>query len=173
MRTIVLVGPKHSGKTASGKALASLLRCAFFDLDDLVTERRGKTPRALYAESPQIFREAETAALEAFMREESGRVPARVLAAGGGIIDNPGAVAVLTKINGAIFVYLDISAQKAWERINRTGELPPFLAGENPCEIHRRLHERRAEAYRRFTPLAVEADGKSPEEIASEIINII
>ena len=173
MRMVVLVGPKHSGKTAAGKALAALLRCNFFDLDDLVAERRGKTPRALYAESPEIFREAETAALEAFFREEAGRVPARVMAAGGGIIDNPGVMAIIEKTKGAVFVYLDVSAQTAWERISRAGELPPFLAGENPREIHRRLHERRAEAYRRFAPLAVEAEGKSPEEIASEIIKII
>ena len=173
MRIIILVGPKHSGKTAAGRALASILGCEFTDLDDLVTERCGKTPRALYAEGPLVFREAEAAALAAFIREKADHVPVRVMAAGGGIIDNPGAMAVLERIKEAVFVYLDISAQAAWERISRAGELPPFLAGENPRETHRLLHERRAEAYRRFTPLVVEAGDRNPEEIAAEIISII
>jgi shikimate kinase len=68
-----------------------------------------------------------------------------------------------------IAVFLDVSAKTAWERICRAGELPPFLKTENPEETHRLLHERRASAYRQLVSLVINAEGKSPGEVAKEI----
>ena len=85
---ILLTGPKHSGKTSAGKELAKLLTCEFIDLDELVQRRTGKSPRQLFTESPETFRNAEAAALAEILggREECGTC--RVIATGGGIIDN-------------------------------------------------------------------------------------
>jgi shikimate kinase len=173
MTDIFLTGPKHSGKTTVGKALAFLRGCAFIDLDELITERAGKTPRALYRESPEIFKKAETEALATLMScgtNETGRI----IAAGGGIIDNPDALALL-KNSCAVLVYLEVSAGTAWERIiaNSGGELPSslpaFLQTANPQETHRALHERRAAAYQQLAKMVINAEGKSPQQIADEI----
>jgi shikimate kinase len=167
MKFIVLLGPKHSGKTSVGKALAALISCGFADLDDCITQRSGKSPRTLYSEGPEIFRKAETEALAALFG--SGTSSPMVIAGGGGLIDNPAALPLLEK-NAEIFsVFLDVSVKAAWTRIKATGELPPFLRTENPEETHRSLHERRADAYRQFASLVLKADNKSPEEIAGEI----
>jgi len=177
MKSIILTGPKHSGKTSAGKALASLCSCDFIDLDDLILQRTGKSPRQLYSEGHAVFQkaEADTAAALFGADADSAGEGRRVIAAGGGIIDNAEAAALLKK-PGVTTVYLNISAKSAWERIANAaagGELPPFLRTENPQETHRALHERRAAAYFQFTDIVIEAEGKTPEEIAADIFNLL
>jgi shikimate kinase len=176
MEDIILTGPKHSGKTSAGKELACLCSCDFIDIDELIFQRTGKSPRQLFSEDPIIFKKAEFEAMAALADSsssaDSGRAKRRVIAAGGGIIDNSEALAILKK-SGAKKVYLDISAKNAWDRIANSadGELPPFLRTENPRETHRVLHERRAAAYLQIADIVIEAEGKSPKEIAAEIFS--
>ena len=169
MITVILTGPKHSGKTSAGRALASLCSCEFIDLDDLILQRTGKSPRQLYSEGPEVFQKAESEAMAAIAGDDDGE-GRRVIAAGGGIIDNAEASAALKK-TGAVVVYLDISAERAWDRIAKSGELPPFLRTENPRETHRVLHERRAAVYLRIADIVIEAGVKTPREIAEEILD--
>jgi shikimate kinase len=169
MKTVILTGPKHSGKTSAGRALASLCSCEFIDIDDLILQGTGKSPRQLYSEGPAVFQKAEARATAALFDEDDGEGQ-RVIAAGGGIIDNEEAAAALKK-TGAAVVYLDISAERAWNRIAKSGELPPFLRTDNPRETHRVLHERRAAAYSRIADIVIEAGGKTPQEIAEEILS--
>lgn len=63
MSNIILLGPKHCGKTSVGKALATLLSCDFIDLDEEITRQTGKTPRELYKEGVEIFQKAEVDSL--------------------------------------------------------------------------------------------------------------
>ena len=173
MRFIVLVGPKHSGKTSTGNALAQALSCGFIDLDEYIARKSGKSPRALYTEGPEILRKAEAEALAALFDPKATDVPSlAVIASGGGLADNPEALSLLDKNPAAITVFLDISAESAWNRIMAAGALPPFLKTENPRETHRSLHERRAEIYRQFAAHVINANGKSPGEIAREINNL-
>jgi shikimate kinase len=172
---IVIVGPKHSGKTSAGKALARLCSAEFIDLDELVERRTGKSPRALYREGPEVFRRAEAEALRALLEGEAGGPPegALIAAAGGGLADNKGALEILNGSPAAITVYIEVPAERAWERIraaaDQSGELPPFLDTEDPRETHRLLHERRSRAYRELAKIAVEAED-SPEETAAKIL---
>jgi len=195
MKAIILTGPKHSGKTSTGKALASLCSCSFIDLDELIHQRTGKTPRQLYTESDNsdgsLFKQAEAEAVTYMMTTlasdsaaPAGRIipvcaknfsARNIIAAGGGIIDNPEAMAALKK-SDVIMVYLNISADKAWKRIASSengkkpkSELPPFLQTDNPQETHRLLHERRAAAYSQIADIVIETENKTPEEIARMI----
>jgi shikimate kinase len=178
MKDIILTGPKHSGKTSAGKALASLYLCDFIDIDELILQKTGKSPRQLFSEGQAVFQKAEAEALA--VRADSGggadnaggasgaKAKRRVIAAGGGIIDNSEALSVLKK-SSAVTVYLNISAESAWDRIAAGGELPPFLKTENPRETHRALHERRAVAYQQIANIVIQAEGKSSKEIAADI----
>lgn len=170
---LLLTGPKHVGKTGVGLALASLCMVNFVDLDELVEKQTGKSPRALYKESPERFKKAETEALEAFMKTLPGTVsPCYIVAAGGGIIDNENAVTLL-KTPEVVIIYLDVSAETAWNRIyaekEAGGTLPPFLDTANPQETHKNLHRRRAAAYRRIAHITIQGEDKDPEQIGREI----
>jgi shikimate kinase len=167
MESIFLIGPRHCGKTSAGRALAALCSIPFIDLDELIAERGGKSPRALYAEGPEFFRKAEAEALASVFEPKTPALC--VVAMGGGITDNSAAIALLKKNKTALPVYLEITPKLAWERISRAGELPPFLKTENPRETHRMLHERRAAACLRLARLVIQAEGKSPGAIADEI----
>jgi shikimate kinase len=121
-------------------------------------------------EGPEVFRKAEATALSVLLNSEAAKLsPLTVIASGGGIIDNPDALAFLEKNAAVLPVYLDVSVQTAWKRISKKGELPPFLRTEDPQETHRLLHERRSAAYRVFASIVIETDTKNPGKIAREI----
>jgi phosphatidylglycerol:prolipoprotein diacylglycerol transferase len=168
---IVLLGPKHSGKTSAGKVLADMLAVPFYDLDALVEEKTGKSPRVLYSQGEDVFRSAEYAVLNTFLetgktgRKSISGFPA-VLATGGGIIDNRKAAALLS--GKYTKICLEAGAETAWKRI-AAGPLPAFLPPENPEGAHRLLHERRTTSYRAFADIAIPVEGKTPETIAAEI----
>jgi shikimate kinase len=182
MDTIFLCGPKHAGKTRAGRALAALVSGVFIDLDEYIEAHTGKSPRTLYREGPAVFRKAEAEALEHLLAPpdrppgnaagHDGGTP-RIIAAGGGLIDNPEALSLTEK---AITAYIEVSAETAWERIFRAARqdgLPPFLDTKNPRETHRALHERRAAAYRTWARITVQGEGKTPEEIAGDLLRQI
>ncbi|MDR1143425.1 MAG: shikimate kinase [Spirochaetaceae bacterium] len=174
MAFVVLIGPKHSGKTTTGRELALRRGLPFFDLDLLVEERTGQSPRALYGLGPELFRAEETKALAALLAGNPDPGVTGILAAGGGIIDNPGAMALLAG-GGHITAYLEVSAETAWQRItggSRNPELPPFLRAESPDasrQKHRLLHETRSAAYRAAAKIIISAEGKTPAETADEL----
>ncbi|MDR1098974.1 MAG: shikimate kinase [Treponema sp.] len=183
MDTILLTGPKHAGKTSAGRALAALVSGVFIDLDEYIEAQTGKSPRTLYREGPGVFRKAEAEALEHLLAPPEHRPPEnaaggrdgktpRIIAAGGGLIDNPEALEQIKK-SAAATVYLEVPVKTAWERIFRAAEkggLPPFLDTGNPRETHRALHEKRAAAYRAWARFTVNGEGKSPEEIAGDLL---
>ncbi|GHU08910.1 shikimate kinase [Spirochaetia bacterium] len=191
MKNIVLMGPKHSGKSTVGKLAAQMLFCPFFDLDTMIEQRSGNSPRELFLKGPEIFRlaEAETLAawrLSLFETPPLLPSPTALIATGGGIIDNENAMAMLNSFRQAprqspdqiILVYLEVQTETAWQRImesagHQFSKLPPFLQTEDPEAAHRVLHERRAAAYRAAADITIRADGKSAEENARFLVGLI
>ncbi|MDR2742610.1 MAG: shikimate kinase [Treponema sp.] len=177
---ILITGPKHSGKTSAGRVLADILGAGFIDLDELIEQQTGKSSRTLYKEGSGVFRQAEVQALASLLPQAVG-CPLRVVAAGGGLIDNPDALELLGRGNypgtAPVVIYLEVSADTAWERISadaeKTGELPPFLKTENPRETHAALHERRGAAYKEFAALTITVEGKTSWDIGREIAGLI
>jgi shikimate kinase len=184
-KIILITGPKHSGKTSAASFLARLLGTEFVDLDELVEGQTGKSPRSLFKEGPDVFRQAETRALAGLLSLASpgsaglgqGGGAVRVVAAGGGLVDNAGALELLCRPEfsrkGGAIVCLEVSEDTAWERIRKaaqeTGEWPAFLNVENPRETNAALHRRRSAAYREIASLVIDGEGKTPEAIAGEI----
>lgn len=202
---ILIIGPKHSGKSLCARALGKILGGEAADLDEIVEKQTGKTPRELFIEGAGVFRKAEALALASLFQSPRPEGNGLVIAAGGGLSDNPEALALLAgweagpEANGApdeaslraesgrvsaargisapshreirriITVYLDISAETAWQRILADGELPPFLKTENPEAAHFALHKRRSESCAALASFTVSAENKTAEDIALEI----
>ncbi|GHV87780.1 hypothetical protein AGMMS50267_01400 [Spirochaetia bacterium] len=119
---IILVGPKHAGKTSVGRVLAALLGGRFTDLDEYVELLSGKSPRSLYKEGAEVFRRVEAEALGALLglitdqMPNGDKVPA-VIAAGGGLVDNRDALALLNG-GGGCSLEKRLSDRKTVDRIS-------------------------------------------------------
>jgi shikimate kinase len=183
-RIILIIGANYSGKTLCARALNKIIGGQIVDLDELVEKETGKTPRELFIEGHVFFKKAEASALASVIQRQTpwptsqAEGEALIIAAGGGIIDNDEAMALVSeaKVPSAdrqlIAVYLEISSETEWQRIMETsgdGELPPLINTNNPKETHLALHNRRAKAYKAAAGIIVLAEDKSPEEIAGEI----
>jgi len=187
-RIVLIIGAKHSGKNLCATALNGIIGGQIIDLDELVKKQTGKTPRELFIEGHVFFKKAEAQALASVIQRQMPlQMPqpipqtegeTLIIAAGGGIIDNDEAMALISeaKVPSAdrqlITVYLEISAETEWQRIVDTsgdGGLPPLINTNNPKETHLALHNRRAKAYKAAAGITVLAENKNPEEIAKEI----
>jgi shikimate kinase len=170
-----LAGPKHCGKSSAAKAAAADSGGLFIDLDALLEELSGRTARELFLTGKDIFREAETRAVQKALELASRSAAPVFIAAGGGIIDNPEAFGLLKKASSIL--YLEVSADTAWERIERAAKQgegwPSFLQGPDPRKLHRELHERRAGSYRKEAFRVISAEGKTPAELSREIRALI
>lgn len=153
-----------TGKTTVGRHLAALLRRRFLDLDDVVTQRAGRSvPDIFRSDGEAGFRRLEHEALLQVVGE--GGV---VIATGGGAACREPNLSLM--LERARVVALWASPE---EVIRRTGAGAPsgrpLLDGAaDPVAAARALLAAREPFYRR-AHLRVETEGKRPEQIADEI----
>ncbi len=177
MKSIVLMGMKHCGKTTLGVMLARRLRLPFIDLDQVVErieeERLGSpvSAREIYRlRGREAFGELEARGLQEIAGGPA-RPPRRaVIALGGGTIENAEAMAVLADIGS--FLYLEEDEDVLFRRI-AAGGLPPFLEGGDPRENFHRLYEKRTALYRRRADAVVSLRGRTPGEGLDAILKVL
>lgn len=176
-KIIVLVGPKNCGKSIAAFILRDRLQCRGADLDSIIEKRTGKSPRELYLEGPEVFRHEEAEKLHFVLKKElcTTKETSLVLATGGGIIDNQAAVDMLIQFEGAVIICLELNAETAWRRIEKSGDgLPPFLAEqEDPQAAHCALHTRRTAACKEIAHVTINVDDKQPNETADAVIEYL
>jgi shikimate kinase len=80
-RPILLIGHRTSGKTTLGRLLATDLACTFFDLDDEIEQRTGKSAAEWVSSDEAAFRALEEETLASLTTTASRSV----IAAGGGL----------------------------------------------------------------------------------------
>ena len=195
MKSIILLGIKHCGKSTQGKLLAKNFDCPFFDTDDEITAAEGKTPREIYTElGKEAFFEAEKKSCEKLSEKilsstvsDRDDAVASVIATGGGICNNPGALEALHKIGK--FVFLNADEKTAADRIIREikydgvgimKNLPAYIAKENPKnvaevrEIFHRFYEERQKIYKDLCDIEVKLEhSASKQENMEKIINAL
>lgn len=101
---IVLIGMPSAGKTTIGKMLEEKLGKEFFDLDDMIIAKAGKS-------IPEIFQESGEAGFRAIETEvaiEAGKMNNKIIATGGGVVKHKVNMDFL-RLNGiTIFIDRDI-----------------------------------------------------------------
>lgn len=167
---LVLIGPRASGKSTLGRALAARLERPFVDLDDRALARTGcrSVVEAFALRGEASWREAEEAALA----EALEGVPV-VLALGGGTPTIPGAAARLLaarRAGAAVIILLRCPAGTLAARLAASPGDRPSLTGAAPAEEIAALAAQREPAYRAAASFEVDAAGSDPAATVERIL---
>lgn len=115
---LALIGPTGAGKSSIGRALASLLRRPFVDLDQAIEQRAGAAiPLIFEMEGEAGFRRRECEMLGECLRGSGS-----VIACGGGVILDPGNRAALRE--HAFVVHVDATVDEQLRRLARDRSRP-------------------------------------------------
>jgi shikimate kinase len=158
---IVLVGPMGAGKTTVGALVADRLGAAVRDTDHDVEAASGRTISDIFVEDgEEAFRALERAAVADALATHDG-----VLTLGGGAVLDAGTRELLA---GHDVVFLRVGLADAVKRVG-LGTGRPLLLGNVRARIKTLLDER-TPVYESVATLVVDTDGRSPEDVAEEIV---
>jgi shikimate kinase len=161
-RSVFLVGPMGSGKTAVGRALARRLGMPFADSDSEVETRTGVDIAYIFErEGEEGFRIRERDAIDALTRQ-----PGIVLATGGGAVLLPENRERLAA-RGTV-VFLDTTIEQQLERTRRSRHRP-LLAGTDRRAKLEELARAREPLYRSIAAHVIRTDGRAPSAVAGDI----
>ena len=136
-RHIFLIGFSGSGKSTVGRALTRRLSVKFFDTDDLIEKRLGKSVRAIFTtEGEAGFRAAESE----IIADLAKRTRPAVIALGGGAFQNPANRRLLAG-RGEV-VYLRCSQREIYRRIGRMTDRPMLNIKPRPRQTPRQAIRR-------------------------------
>ncbi|MDX2970261.1 shikimate kinase [Kribbella solani] len=159
--TVVLVGPPGSGKSTIAAVLSARLGAKHRDTDADIEATAGKPISDIFVdEGEPHFRKLERAAITAALQADG-----EVLSLGGGAILDAETRADLA---GQHVVFLDVSLGEAVKRVG-LGVARPLLLGNVRTQL-RTLMEARRPLYDEVARQTVSTDGKTPEQIADEIL---
>ena len=158
---VVLVGPMGAGKTTVGALLAESWGLDARDTDADVEAVAGKPIAEIFVDDGEAdFRALERAAVVAALAEHDG-----VLSLGGGAVLDPDTRAALA---GHRVVFLRVGLAEAVKRVG-LGTSRPMLLGNVRSRIKALLDER-TPIYESVATASVDTDGRTPEDVAAEIL---
>ncbi len=161
---VVLVGPMGAGKTTVAGLLGEAWQVPVRDTDADIVAGTGREISDIFVESGEdAFRELEAAAVAAAVAEHEG-----VLALGGGAVLRP---ATRDLLAGLTVVFLRVGLSDAVKRVD-LGIGRPMLLGNVRSRIKTLLDER-TPIYESVATHVVETDGRTPDEVAAEIRELI
>jgi shikimate kinase len=166
LKTLVLSGIKHCGKTTLGNMLADRKGCAWYDLDRLVLNTPAAnhypTVRDLFiAEGVERLRELEIEAVRGILRRFNPGTKQAVISLGGGTIENEEAMSLLRQEGSVVYLYLP--EELLYGRIMAGGR-PPFLSEETPREDFHEIYLKRDALNRELADLVIDLNEATPEE---------
>ena len=179
---VTLTGFMGSGKSTVGKVLADFLGCPFYDLDELIVKKAGKSIPDIFAQDGEAaFRQLEARILR--QQVEKYAESTVVLALGGGAVLAPASAALLHE--KTVCVYLRASLETLLQRLEGETAGRPLLQeipdqvgddggsvvmpGPDRASVADRLASREP-IYEKTAHVIVDTDGLSPDEVADEII---
>lgn len=166
MKNIYLIGFMGTGKSTVAKALVKRLRAKCVEMDQVIEAEQGMAITEIFEKyGEEHFRNLETELLRSFAEQDD-----LVVSCGGGSVlreEN----AALMKAKGKI-ILLTASAETIYERVKDSTNRP-VLNGHMNVEYIQGLMDKRSERYKTVADICIETDGKSADEICTEIIECI
>lgn len=163
-RSIFLIGPMGSGKTAVGRHLARLYRYTFHDSDADIEAKTGVDIAFIFEKEGEAgFRLREREAIDRLTRLDSV-----VLATGGGAVIDPANRQALS--GRGVVIYLVTSVNQQIER-TRHARHRPLLHGTDSQQKLQELMARRAQLYAEIADITITTDGRRVQLVAEQIQN--
>lgn len=168
MKNVVLIGFMGTGKTSTGRMLASKLGCAFVDMDIKIEEEQGKP-------IPQIFEEQGEAYFRALERDLVKRLSKRknvVISTGGGTVKDPRNVEDFQRTG--VVIALSASVEAILWRTSKRGERPVLDQedkGDRRHAIEKLLAERK-DMYKKAN-LTIDTSDMSPLQVVETILRYL
>ncbi len=163
---IYLVGMMGSGKTTGGKRLAERLGLSFFDNDEQIEKRTGKTAQEYITTLGEYaFREKESATLNEIIQQSSDAI----IAVGGGTVlreENR----KLMKDNGKV-VWLRGSVETLLTRVG-DGNARPLLTGDPQGKMNT-IYAEREPLYAEIADIATDTDSRSLDQVVDAIVELL
>ncbi|MBN1671080.1 MAG: shikimate kinase [Kiritimatiellae bacterium] len=159
---VVLVGFMGTGKTAVGRVLAEKLDKTLVDMDSMIEAREGKSIPRIFAEDG----EPHFRALERKLVRELAAGRDLVVSAGGGIVLNGANIDDFSRTG--LVVCLTATPATILERVGDDTNRPLLAAADKLGKIKTLLAARKP--YYDAVACRVATDGKTPDQIAAEII---
>ena len=162
MSPIVLVGVPGAGKTTVGKLLAKNLGIDFFDSDQVIESRAGKSVSDIFTQDGEpAFRKLEHDVIVELL--DANNV---VLALGGGSLGNDETRA---KVKDATTVWLVAGLAQAVDRVGMNRNRP-LLLGNVRGQLAD-LMAAREPFYKEVAAIAVDTSKLIPSEVVTEIVS--
>ena len=162
----VLIGLPGTGKTTTGRRLATKLTLPFADSDALVETRAGRSVQEVFAtDGETAFRDLEADVIREALAGFGG-----VLALGGGAVLTDSTRAAL--VSSGVPVVLLRSSVRTLNRRVGDGRGRPLLAG-NPYARLSALAAAREPLYRQLATHVVTTDRRSSSRVAIEIAGLL
>ena len=160
--TISLTGFMGCGKSSTGRELAARLGARFLDLDAEIVARDGRPIPEIFREGGEsAFRAVELETLRAVLDTADAAGEKLVLALGGGTLTLPEARALV--LSRTRCVWLRTRLETIRERLGASDASRPLFRDAEA------LYAAREPIYAQ-AHLAVDTDGKTPAEVAGEIV---
>jgi len=165
MKNITLVGFMGTGKSVVAKRLSRRLKMKYVSTDDIIEAKEKRPIYEIFAKDGEpYFRAVEREAVK-----EASSMENVVIAAGGGVVLSEENMANLRK--RGFVVCLNASAKDVYERTKSYAHRP-LLNIPDPLVKIKELMDKRGPYYRK-ADYQVETSGKSVDEVAEEIENIV
>ncbi len=148
------------GKSSTGRELASRLGARLIDLDEEIVRRSGRTVPEIFRDGEAAFRAVELDTLRAVL-EQAAPGATTVVALGGGALTLPASRELV--FSRTRCVWLRTRLETIRERLGATDASRPLFADADA------LYTRRESVYAQ-APYAVDTDGRTPAEVAEEIL---
>jgi len=164
---IILTGYRATGKSSIGKILADMLGYGFIDTDETIEKRQGETITEMVGRGGwDLFRKKEENLLLELARSRN-----KVIASGGGSVMHERAWSKLRQ--DALVVWLTADIKTICRRLaadsDTEDQRPPLTEMGTMDEIAMVLSQRQP-LYEKSSDIAIDTEGKKPEEVAEIIL---
>ncbi len=163
---LILCGMMGAGKTTIGIKIAKLTGRRWYDTDELIVDRHGKISDIF-----EYYGEAHFRKLETEIVKEIAQKDRLVISTGGGLVLKKENNELLQK-NGKI-IFLRATLETLAKRLKVDGNRPLLQTStESIRDRLSRLLIERSPVYEHVADYIVDVDGKTPEQIAAEIVRL-